>query len=981
MHVLAEFTPLDPVTGLRPVLRVCSAEDRRITALNGTRWWPAMVETPVLTLRLFDGDFSSDVEAGGASLAVLHNRLLKLDPLAGRFAWAGAGVKIWAGNAVDAWPWTQWFEGKVTGFEARGHRLKLQAKVNTEPFEKDALTLTYAGTGGAEGDANLKNKVKPWVFGRALNVEPVLVDATNNVYQFSAYGPIQAVNVLYERASDFGVSAGDYASYAALVAATIPAGRWGTCLAQGLIRLGAPAYGVITGDVDGDKPSGVWIRRTGEIISRIATHAGVSSALLDTASLAALDAAVPYNINLVLDQQTTVLDIARRLARPCNAQAGVSWLGKLFTVRVAIGTPALTLDAQGRQKPGVLRSIETDVSPPYWRLEMGAQRAWRVHTLDEISSYDPLVDRGSYVSSGWYKAGNVVQDQGVNWTYVNATPSTGNAPPTLPTKSNAYWQTDAGAAAITLVSDAEAFTFTDGAADATPTQITFTASRQNSSETVTFSTSPAVTLTGTGLTRTLSQANFGANRQVVVTATGATSGAIATKTVVRLDRSTAAAGATVGRNLILNPGAETGVVTPWVLDQSTGGPFTLVADTTSPVAGKYRFLLSKASTTHGIAAIHPAIQVTPLKKYLVRVLVSGNGGASATGLYIRMNGRSSAPSGGYVTFALVTGTPVDLNNGGLGNGPVTAGYTTLEHIYTVPAGTTFVSPAIYNWQGAPLGLAWDEFEFYELTDYELNADVSRTLTVGTVPTIQYDYTGTSSPQLPMRVDNVMLAGAAIVTAGTTFVFSPSGCTISTAGTPTGSFSLTGVSANSASVAVTATYAGVSRLGTIPITRTLGAAPGGPGGGGSGATSFSVPVSATVTDTSYDGSPQLLFPAVQMQSNASGQMRLVLNGDYQAASGETAQIIAKAQRSTDGVTQTDTGLSATGTTSTGGYHNPPPGQLPDIDNYVEGNVGTITANTLLTGLTPSTNYWIQWIPYKTGTAASVGVSGTASGAQS
>jgi hypothetical protein len=435
MLVLAELTPLDPVTGLRVTLRVCSSEDRAITALNGVRWWPALVETPVLTMRLFDGDFSSDVEVGGPSMAVLHNRLLKLDANAGRFLWAGAGVKIWAGNSGAAWPWTQWFEGVVTGFEGKGYRLKLQMKVNTEPFEKDVLTSRYAGTGGAEGDANIKNKVKPWIFGRATDVEPVLINAVDNVYQFSAYGPIQAVTALFERGSDFGAAVGDYASYAALVAATIPAGRWGTCLAQGMVRLGAPAYGVITGDIDGDKPSGTWIR-----------NAGVSGTLIDSASLAALDAAVTAatpgggNINLVLDEQTTVLDVARRLARPCNAQAGLSWLGKLFLTRPAIGTPALVLDAQGRRKPGVIRAVETDVSPPYWRIEMGAQQAWRLHSFDEISTYDEIIDRGSYVSTGWYRAGNIVKDQNMRWRYVNATPGTGNAPPTRPTSSNAWWE-------------------------------------------------------------------------------------------------------------------------------------------------------------------------------------------------------------------------------------------------------------------------------------------------------------------------------------------------------------------------------------------------------------------------------------------------------------------------------------------------------------------------------------------------------------
>lgn len=448
--VLVELTPLDPNSGSRVTLRASSAQDRQVTALNNVKWWPAIIDTPVLSANLFDGDFSTPVDVGSAVMTIALEEIARLDSDSRRYLWASAGVKIYAGHSGDAWPWTQWFEGKVTRFEGKDGKLRFTAEVDTDPFDADVLTETYAGTGGVEGDANLKNRVKPWVFGRAKSVEPVLIDATNNVFQFSAYGPIQAVNALYERASDFGASIGNYASYAALVAADIPNGRWGTCLAEGLVRLGAPPYGVITGDVDGDKPS-TWLRKTGEIIERIALNAGVSSSLIDTASLDALDVAVPYNINLVLDEQTKVRDLVQRLARPCNAQAGISWLGKLFVTRPQIDTAVLTLHAQGRRLPPVYETAELDVQAPYWRLEMGAERCWRVHSLDEIAFIAELVDRGPYSATETYREGNIVQDQGSSWVYINPVPTSGNAPPTLPTTSDAFWRVLAQAAVPLLV--------------------------------------------------------------------------------------------------------------------------------------------------------------------------------------------------------------------------------------------------------------------------------------------------------------------------------------------------------------------------------------------------------------------------------------------------------------------------------------------------------------------------------------------------
>src|SRR3546814_10911346 len=85
------------------------------------------------------------------------------------------------------------------------------------------------------------------------------------------------------------------------------------------LHAGAPPYGVITADVQGDKLGGTWRRLTGSIIERICTQAGVAPDRIDSASLAALDtaaAALPGggHISLYLTEQTKVLDLVQRLA-------------------------------------------------------------------------------------------------------------------------------------------------------------------------------------------------------------------------------------------------------------------------------------------------------------------------------------------------------------------------------------------------------------------------------------------------------------------------------------------------------------------------------------------------------------------------------------------------------------------------------------------------------------------------------------------
>jgi hypothetical protein len=105
-------------------------------------------------------------------------------------------------------------------------------------------------------------------------------------------------------------------------------------------------------------------------------------------------------------------------------------------------------------------------------------------------------------------------------------------------------QTGPQGPALVLTPSGQTFTHIDNVAVPASQSLTFTASLYNLTGTVVFSTVPDVTLTGTGNSRTLSVANFGVNKQVVVTATvGTISDSIV---VIRANESTAEAGATVG---------------------------------------------------------------------------------------------------------------------------------------------------------------------------------------------------------------------------------------------------------------------------------------------------------------------------------------------------------------------------------------------------------------------------------------------------
>lgn len=444
MACLAKISPMDPATGLRTDLYISSVNDPLngplCNGLNNVMWEPAMLRAPSFTVNLWNGDFVTPADPGAASISI-NMEALKKTYSVDNFYWIGAPVEIYSEIAGVAWPWTTRFYGNISDFNREAQTLTLRAEVDKSVFKKNVLTATYAGTGSAEGSADIKNKLKPLIFGWAMNVEPVMLDAVNSVYQFSGYGAIEEVTKLYEKGSDFGASTGDYASYALLVAAAITPGRYATCLAEGLVRLGAPQAGLITGDIKGHKIGATTPRLSGAVITALATIAGVSSAIIESTTISAMDVAAPYNINMVLTDQTTWLEIAQKLALNVNWMPIIGLTGRFGVNAVSTsGTEVLTINAQGQALPLVKKSNEQDVSYPYFKTVMSANQAWRVHTFDEISFYAAIIDTGRYDNAKFYREGNIVDSaDGSRWLYINAVPGSGNAPPTWPTTSNAYW--------------------------------------------------------------------------------------------------------------------------------------------------------------------------------------------------------------------------------------------------------------------------------------------------------------------------------------------------------------------------------------------------------------------------------------------------------------------------------------------------------------------------------------------------------------
>lgn len=383
MAVLVELSPYDPATDSVVTLRATTDDDQQVCALNGVAWWPVLMKAGSYALDQFSASFPGFANSPSSKLELD----VSVFPDAPRYSWGDRKVRIWRGEPGTAWPWGQWAEMLCSAASVRDGRLSLDIRVDDAWLDRPVLEA-YAGGGGVEGPAALKGAPKHAALGTPKYVAPQLIDAVYNVWQYHGYGDTGSLVGALDRLVRYPASVGDFANFAALVAAAIPPGQFGTCFAQGLVRFGAPPAGPLTLIVNGDVfgTDGL-IRRPGQFIRWAAARVGATADQLDLDNLAALDAAAPFNLSLYIAAQTTARELISRIAASVNGLARVNLLGKLQVILPAIGTPVMTLAADGTALPQVTSLELLEMGAPWWRLQMAGDICWRVHGAGEY--YEP----------------------------------------------------------------------------------------------------------------------------------------------------------------------------------------------------------------------------------------------------------------------------------------------------------------------------------------------------------------------------------------------------------------------------------------------------------------------------------------------------------------------------------------------------------------------------------------------------------------
>lgn len=177
-----------------------------------------------------------------------------------------------------------------------------------------------------------KDAILPLCFGECHNITPLLVDPAQLEYMVH-YGPIEAIKEVRDNG--------------------IPVSFTQT-VATGRFKLLASPAGAVTVSVQGAKPAGTWLTTVAALIQHIVTSYGkatdrFTAADLDTAQLAAFDAAHQQPVGLYIADRTNVINACQQLASSIGAQIVMSRPGQLRILQIDLTAPVSTFTVKPYQ--------------------------------------------------------------------------------------------------------------------------------------------------------------------------------------------------------------------------------------------------------------------------------------------------------------------------------------------------------------------------------------------------------------------------------------------------------------------------------------------------------------------------------------------------------------------------------------------------------------------------------------------------------
>lgn len=346
---------------------------------------------------LANGQDFSGVAQGDGQLTI-DNGDGHFDPRIGQII-SGREIVIKAGPADTVYAaWKTVFRGTARGWSFDESAIHIDLRDDSYRLGVAIQETLYTGAGGAEGGDALKDKRKPLLLGRATNVTPPQVAAAQLTYQIHD-GAIDAVFAVRDRGVPLSFGA-DRANYAALAAASISAGHYDTCLAEGFIRLGSVPEGTVTADAATYRSTGAAPLAT-IVRGILADRAGITR--FDAFSFTLLGSQYPTDHGTWLSENDnpTVAEVLAGLLGGVMAHVAFRRDGRCYVQ--ALSSPEGAADRSyslGKVIEISRERLPARLSPPPWRLRLYRER-----------NHTPQTDLAGAADQIWAQPGTVVSAQ------------------------------------------------------------------------------------------------------------------------------------------------------------------------------------------------------------------------------------------------------------------------------------------------------------------------------------------------------------------------------------------------------------------------------------------------------------------------------------------------------------------------------------------------------------------------------------------
>ena len=175
------LSPRDPATGAIVTLRLAGGGRAGYKQFGSTAWKAGLERPPAIAQLLgFDG-VSFDAEA--AALSVVWNGRANDVAAVQSLYWKEAAFTLYKGPDCGAdLDIILLLKGRVSDVGSTAGQITFALADTSADFAKPVLQAKFLGTGGIEGDAELKGQDKGRAWGALFNVSLRVLDKANNIH-------------------------------------------------------------------------------------------------------------------------------------------------------------------------------------------------------------------------------------------------------------------------------------------------------------------------------------------------------------------------------------------------------------------------------------------------------------------------------------------------------------------------------------------------------------------------------------------------------------------------------------------------------------------------------------------------------------------------------------------------------------------------------------------------------------------------------